>query len=205
MASKSGKSATNRPAKRRRSGCGVVALVLLAIVVTGGAWLWRRIGVGGAGIPIQIGQAQLQQGLQQAFPIDKRELFLTVHLSDPTVQLDPADGDRIGFGARVGASIAGKKIANGTVNATGKLRYEPLTGTFYLDQPQIKKLDIDRISGAESGPIRKAISYVLNKAVRHLPVYQLDRNDPMQRVARQGLRSVRVTDGAVEVRLGLNP
>jgi hypothetical protein len=190
------------PPAARRAGCGLVLIALLILAVGGGFWAWRATGVRGAGIPVRISADALEAGLQKAFPVDKRELFLGIHLSDPTVALNAADIDRIGFGASVGVSAGGRKLANGTLTAAGKLRYKASSGTFYLDDPEIKTLDIDRISGGEANAVRKAVSYVLRKVVRHLPVYQLDLTDPMQRYAKSAIKSVEVSDGAVVVRFG---
>ena len=192
-------------ARRKRAGCATAFLLVSAALIGGGLYVWKAMVVSGPGIPITISPQALQAGLSKAFPIDKRELFITVHLSDPTVALSASDGDRIGFGAAVGIAVAGRKLANGRVNAAGQLRYDARDGTLFLDDPEVKSLEIDRVSGAEAAPIRKAITYVLKKAVRHLAVYQLDKNDSVQRYAKRTVKSVRVTDGAVEVRLGLNP
>ena len=125
-------------------------------------------------------------------------------MAHPIVELEAADGDRLGFGAAVGVSSGGRKLANGTVNATGKLRYDADSGIFYLDSPQVKHLDIDRVNNTIATPVRKAVSYLLDKGIRHLPVYQLDPTDPLQKAAKRGIRAVRVKDGAVEVLLGIS-
>src|SRR6476619_503920 len=109
-------------ASRKRSGCGVAVVCVLVALAGAGVWLWQRVSVGGAGVAVTITPDQLQTGLQQAFPVEKKELFLTVRLSDPVVALDAGDKDRIVFGAAVGLSIAGRKMANGHVTAAGKLR-----------------------------------------------------------------------------------
>ena len=190
--------------RRKRSGCGWIALLLMVALSGAGFWAWWRVRPSGAGVTLRLTPDMLQAGLNKAFPVDKRALFLNVHLSEPVVALDPADNDRIGFGAQVDVSSGGRELVNGTVTASGKLRYDANSATFYLDAPEIKRLDIDRVSASIATPVRKAVSYVLDKAVRHLPVYQFDPGDPLQRLARRGIRAVRVNNGAVEVQLGMS-
>jgi hypothetical protein len=128
-----------------------------------------------------------------------------VEFRDPEVLLTGAGagGDRIGLKMAFTAPLVILK-ASGTVEANGKLRYDPASSSLYCDDPRLSDLRLANVPHAVSEGVARAVNPALKAILPHVRVYQFD--DSLQStLTKKTLRAVRVEGGQVIVTFGLNP
>jgi hypothetical protein len=153
------------------------------------------------GIDIPIPQAAIQSQVATQFPVKRG----SVEFRDPEVLLSGAGagGDRIGFRMAFTAPLVVMK-ASGTVEANGKLRYEPASGSLYFDDPRIADLRVSHVPHAVSEGAARVVNPALKSLLPSLQVYQFD--DSLQStLTKKTLRAVRVEGGQVILTFGFNP
>lgn len=77
----------------------------------------------------------------------------------------------------------------------GKLRYEALTGEFYLDDPEITELQLYGFAEKYSIVVKNVMRIVLKEYFAKKPVYRLKQDDFKQSLAKSLLKSVTVVNG----------
>ena len=177
---------------------GLVAL--LAAAIPAGWLLWR------GDLVVSLGQAELQQALRVGFPVEKTYLAVVrVALSEPVVTLRESS-DRIELAVRVEAGLQGiGKPSRGTADVSCRIRYEPVEGSFYADDPKVERLSLD---GHRDGLLEKssgAVTWILQGLLAGRPIYKLKALDTAHSVAKLVLKDVRVQDGKLRLTLGLAP
>jgi hypothetical protein len=175
--------------------------MILAILLAAAAAALHFARQGGPYV-IALTQSEIQEALDERFPVAKDALVATVSFFDPAVRLRHGS-DKIHFeisasaDVRINGRIPG---ARGTIEAG--IGYEPERGEFYLLD---RSLDIDAaaLSPGRGRKVEALLELLLNEYVREYPVYRLKRSDLKQNMARLVLRDVRVEDGLLKVYLGL--
>jgi hypothetical protein len=153
------------------------------------------------GISVPIPQAAIQQQVAAQFPLKQD----SVEFRDPEVVLDGAGAhaDRIGFKMAFTAPLLVMKTS-GTVEANGKLRFEPSSGSLYLDDPRLSDMQMSNVPHAVSHGVAQVVNPALKALLPHLRVYQLDES-LQSTLTKRTLRAVHVEGGQVIVTFGLNP
>lgn len=175
-----------------------LAVVLAIAAVVGGVYLLRD------SFDVYLTEAQLQERVDEAFPEERRHLALArVVLSEPRVNLFEGS-DRIHFGLRARVSVTGVgEVLDGSGTISGTIRYEPDEAAFFFDDIRIEELDTGDLSQRYEEPVREGAAVAAREALRRQPVYRLQDDDLRQAAARLILRDVRVVDGRLRIRLGM--
>lgn len=135
-------------------------------------------------------------------PLEKKQYFFTVRLSEPKVVLIN-ESNEIGFFMHVDVLAPGRLKGGGRGQISGSVRYEQKTGEFFLDSPRLVGLEIDLLPKKLTPKISKLAELVLAKASSKLPVYKLRDDDPKHQLARSTLKSVKVQDHKLMITLGM--
>ena len=162
--------------------------------------LWASMPVHALTYQLELGQPELQLGLEQLFPVSKSDPLISIFLRDPKVLLHNGS-ERIGLQAGLASEIAGGISANGSVTIDGKLRYESKSGAFFLEDTRIKNLQVDGVPGFYIDQIRQSVEPIVRELMASNPIYVLGGQDDTLALSRQQIRSVKVHNGKVFVEL----
>ncbi|KAF0192701.1 MAG: hypothetical protein FD165_471 [Gammaproteobacteria bacterium] len=149
---------------------------------------------------LELGQPELQLGLEQLFPVSRTDTLVSIFLRDPKILLKNGS-DRIGLRAELVSELAGGLTATGNVSIDGKLRYEPKTGAFHLEQTRINDLRVEGVPGFYTDQIRQSIEPIVRELLSNNPIYVLDSSDKATMLSKQQVKSVKVRNGKVFVEL----
>lgn len=149
---------------------------------------------------LELGQAELQRGLERLFPVSKNDPLISIFLRDPRILLQNGR-ERIGLRADMVAEMPGGVTASGDVAVDGKLRYEARGGAFYLDQARIGTLHIEGVPQSYTEQIRAAVEPIVRELLATNPIYTIGGDDRASALASQQIKSVTVRNGKVFVEL----
>lgn len=180
-----------------------MALVLLAFAGTFGdsglsplqdANAERRI--------VSLTPKQLTAQLAARFPQRNCLLALAcVTLSDPVVRLRQGD-PRIFVVTRASPDFGAQPVTAGVVEVAGKPRYEASGGAFYIDAPEILRMEFPGLPQAYVATATDLSRRLLVDYLRQTPVWVLDERDAQQALAKLVLRDVAVQDGMLRFTIG---
>jgi len=94
----------------------------------------------------------------------------------------------------VSGSIPGVKQVTGHLGAEGVPRYDPASGSLYLDEVRILQLDLPGVSARDSDTAKLFLSPLLGPILARSPLYKLK--------DKRKVKSVRVENGTVRIELG---
>ena len=155
---------------------------------------------------IRIPESEIQARLSEKLPRTKTYLGLfQLTLENPRLQL-LADSGRIraGLDLQLNIKLGGnREPLNGSVDASGLLRYDAEQGQFYVAEPQIEQLQIPGLPEKHSGKARAVITAALAEYFASNPIYRLKEGDARQAAARLVLKNVAVSDDELVVTMGL--
>ena len=174
-----------------------VAIGVAVAAVAGTAAWWAVTAFMPQGF-IEIGQAQLQQRLDERFPQKNCAMGLAcVTLSAPVVTL--AEGSpRIGLSADVLVTL-GRREMPGKVAFSGVLRYVRYEGDFYLDEVQVDNFSLTGFPPEFVQVVQVRGPAVLRRALEGHPVYSLKGDNARAALAKLAVRDVKVVDGKLRV------
>jgi Protein of unknown function (DUF1439) len=177
---------------------GAVVLLLLAGVA--GYFLMR-----GEEFEIRLTQQEIQERLDQKFPLTKKYLFLVdVTYSNPRVTLVSGDDRvRLSLDAALGnlTPSNGDRI-QGSSEVLAGVRYDAARYEFYLVDPVIGSLEINGLPESIAPKAQKALQVVIQEYLDHFPIYKLPPTDIKKVTARMILKRVRVDNGELVFTLG---
>jgi Protein of unknown function (DUF1439) len=155
---------------------------------------------------IRLTEQQIQERLDQKFPIAKKYLLIfDVAYSNPKVHLVEGS-DRIQFGLETGLTFpfgGETKTLTGDSQIRAGLRYDAASHEFYLVDPQIDRLDIQGIPPALTTKSEAALKAVAQDILERYPVYTIKPTDIKKVTARMILKSVVANNGELIITLGL--
>jgi hypothetical protein len=178
---------------------GISALLLAGLITASLAFLYIRNHT----FRLILTQAEIQQYLDNHFPISKKHLHLfTVEYSHPRVAID-AESARIRIGADAASrfTVNEKRIA-GSAEISGTLRYATQTSSFFLTRFKLESLELDPIPQKYREKFVKAASYFLEEHFETHPIYILRPDTIPKTTVRLLLKGVEVKGGALVVTLG---
>lgn len=178
--------------------------ILAGLAAGAGAVLW--VLSSSEGYVLSFTEDELQARLEENLPYEKRYLYVfKVTLDHP--RFDLVEGsDRIAGGvdviltSKLGAS---DRPLAGAVDLSGRLRYDPGEGAFYLADPVVDKLGVEGLSDRHAKKANEAISLALAEFFRTRPIYVLEPDRAPKAAAQMMLKDVTVKDGRLVVTLGL--
>jgi hypothetical protein len=177
------------------------AAVLLAVAAVATYFFLK-----GETYEIRLTEQQIQERLDQKFPIAKKYLLIfDVTYSNPKVHLVEGS-DRIQFGLETGLTFPFEgetKTLTGDSQLTAGLRYDADRHEFYLVDPQIDGLDIGGIPPALTAKSEAVLKAVALQVLERYPVYTIKPTDIKKVTARMILKSVVARNGELVITLGL--
>ena len=141
---------------------------------------------------LEIPEQEIQERLTAKMPLKKKVLLTKVTLSNPVVDLIK-ESNRIGVDTDFEVRMPGIK-GRGRLNIVGDLSYDPEKGEFYLRDPEIAGLTVDKLPDRYDEEIRRILQPVAAKALATHPVYKLKDKDIKQKLLKAVLQSVSVRD-----------
>ncbi len=145
------------------------------------------------GYTLKLSEAELQERVSAMMPLEKKQLFLTVVISDPQISLLP-DTDQVGVFLNVDAIIASGLKGSGRGRVIGSLFYDKSLGAFFLKDPVLDSLQIDRIPAQLNQQIAKVSQAMIASTLASYPLYTLNDNDFKQKMAKSLIESIDVQD-----------
>lgn len=172
------------------------------------------IAAAGCSTTMRISQSELQADLAKRFPRDIDKHVVTLRASDPTIDF-PGTRDMLGVRVRVDVTTAsGSSHVGGTARVEGRLEYMSAEHAFYLREPHITELALERADG--NGHLTHALHHTDDRLVDHLvraaveellrrhPVYRLDASrSPREAKAIRHLREAHIDGHDLVLRVGL--
>lgn len=181
----------------------VIASLLLALLLLGMA---GYLFYSGKTYEVRISRDQIEQGLAEKMPIQKTYLYIfDLTLDNPRVALEQSNG-LIKAGLDIRLKILGREEArefNGSVDASGALKYVAGDGQFYLSGLVIDKLTIEGLDPQKTGKVRGILQTALGEYLAARPIYTLKGDEFKGVAAKLVLRDVKVSDDELLVTLGL--
>ena len=172
----------------------MLTLVVLYLVEAPQAYGQRRT--------ITLSAAQLTEQVAARFPQRRCLLGLAcVSLADPVVRLKEGDG-RLFLSMRASPDVGAQALGGGLMEVAGKPRYDASRGAFFVDAPEILRLEFPDLPPAYLGPATELSRGLLADYLRQTPVWVLDEHDAQQALARLVLRQVEVRGGALRLIIG---
>ena len=149
-----------------------------------------------------VSAAQLTREAALRFPQRRCLLGLAcVTLSDPQVRLRNGD-PRLFITTLASPDVGAQPLGEGTIEVAGKPRYDASLGAFFIDEPEILRLDFPGLSPPYVAAATELSRGLLVDYLRQTPVWVLDEGDAQQALARLVLRKVEVRDGALRLVVG---
>lgn len=154
---------------------------------------------------LEITEKELQEKVSALMPMSSKELFITVTISDPKIELFK-ETDKIGILLHVEVRALSGIYGTGRGQVVGTISYNPEETAFYFQDVTVERFELDHIPG-EAAPSLKMIAQIVgiaaNQAMLLHPVYILTDDDMKQKMLRSRLESVKVEDGKLLVTMSL--
>jgi len=151
---------------------------------------------------VQLDQAQLQQKIERLFPVAHADALYQVELTHPQVILREGS-DRIGLRLDVTGNVMQQLPLSGRTLMEGHLRFEPKSGAFYLEDAELKELDIDGLPAQYTSEIRGLAQQTAREMLRTRPVYVLGQSGEEKTVMGREIKSVSVRRGKLIIELAM--
>jgi hypothetical protein len=149
-----------------------------------------------------VGAAELTRQAAARFPQRRCLLNLAcVTLADPQVRLRNGD-PRLILSARAMADVGAQSLGEGTIELAGKPRYDPAQGAFFMDAPEVVRVEFPGLPQAYVAPAIELTRGLLIDYLRQTPVWVLDEKDSQQALAKLVLREVEVRGGVLRLVVG---
>lgn len=155
---------------------------------------------------IRVSETKIQNTLSEKLPLEKTYLkIFDVVLDNPRVDL-LQESNRVQGGLDVDLEIGafGKSLAfDGTIDASGGIRYAPEEGAFYMTDPVVETLSIEGLPEKYKSQVEKVIGSAIVEFYSTRPVYRLEDRSMKESAAQLVLKGVKVDGDHLIVNLGL--
>ncbi|NOX67382.1 MAG: DUF1439 domain-containing protein [Chlorobi bacterium] len=150
---------------------------------------------------VEITEPELQEKILKIMPLVKNKFFVTVTLSEPKVDLQ-SENNNIAIFCRVEVTAPGGIKGTGKVKVSGSLKYEQKKYEFFLKDPVLESLEIDKVPDKFIPKIKNMSQQIITKVLAKRPVYKLKDNNLKHKLAKSLLQSITVKDEILYVVLG---
>src|SRR5690606_33136445 len=103
---------------------------------------------------------------------------------------------------RVSPDVGAQPLGAGVIEVAGKPRYDAAGGAFFVDAPEVLRLEFPDLPQAYIAPATELSQGLLVDYLKRTPIWVLDEQDAQQALARLVLRRVAVRDGRLELVIG---
>ena len=149
---------------------------------------------------VEISEEDIQSRISALMPIERKDTFVTVVLSDATVDL-AVGNNKIGFFSKIEVSVPGVTRGVGSVKIVGTLSYDRETHEFYFRNPEILDIELESVPANVLPVVKDVAQAAATEVLSRYPVYKLQDDNLRHRFIKSVLRSVRVVDHHIEVEL----
>ncbi len=149
---------------------------------------------------IEITEDELQSRLAAIMPMERQQLFLTVIISEPDIDLSVGNNE-IGVASKIEIMAPGGMKGSGSAMMTGSLDYDPEKHAFYFRNPNIVRLESKDIPPETLPQIKGIAQAAASKILSTQPVYTLSGDDLKHTVARSMLKSIKVENSKLLIEL----
>jgi hypothetical protein len=140
---------------------------------------------------------QIQNSVAPKFPQETCPTPITcLKFNNPKISL-PEGGDRIQINLDATVTLLQQPIS-GTTVVTAKPRYQTATGEVFLDDTQIKDVQLVGMSANVTRVIVQYGSLLAQQALQTTPIYSF-KGASAEKIAKMGIADVKVVDGKLRV------
>lgn len=136
-------------------------------------------------------EAEIQEKVAAMMPLEKKKFFITVIFSNPIVDLLESN-NKIGIISDIQVKAPGGIKGKGKAHITGSLSYNNKKGEFYLNNPIISELKVDRVPEKYLPKVKNVAELALKKITSVRPIFKLKDNNLKQKLAKSLLKSIKV-------------
>jgi len=149
---------------------------------------------------LELTDQQLQGVVETFFPFKQQSPFTELTLSQPAIQLDPKS-NRVGLAVSVDIGMQGVSVGKGRGLLDGELEYRADTGEFYLRDPKLKQIQLDRLRPQYHELVKGLVNNLAYQTFPFILVYQLKDDDIKQILLKNTLQSVKVQQGKLVLKM----
>ena len=153
-------------------------------------------------LTLEFTEADIQETVSAMMPLKQKKMFVTVIFTNPIVKLIKVS-NKIGVKTDIQALIPGVAKGSGMAEITGSLGYNSKEGAFYLTDPIITSMHVDRLKKSMQPEIKKLAQTAITKTMTTQPIYKLNDENAKQKLAKSALKSVSVNNGKLVVEFGI--
>lgn len=172
----------------------VVGLAVALVIGTGCSGLGQ--------VTLKIEHGELQGRLDKKFPISKSKSVFKVVFTEPRLELI-AESDKLQLTVAMQGSALGSDIGQGDVTIRGGIRYDKPTKSFYMTDPEITRIDLERIPSRYQDKLRRAVDVAVQELLPTMPIYKLDKDTFKHSLNRAFLKRAWVDDHILHLEMGL--
>jgi hypothetical protein len=146
-----------------------------------------------AAFTYEITNAELQQKVSAAMPLEIKKQFYTLVISNPVIGLGDSGGD-VAVLAKIELVMPSWQ-ATGNTELKGQLTYEPDTASFFLKNVLMKQVLIEGVPKTYLPGVKLAAQLAARKMFATHPIYVIKDDSMKARFAKASLKSVSTKDG----------
>jgi len=149
---------------------------------------------------VRLTQADLQQRIDENLPISQGNALFQFHIPALTVAL-LGDSRQVALDADIHLNVLQQWQGKAKTRIRGGLEYVARTGTFYLHEPNLDRLDISHIPEQYLKQVKSFLKVALSKKMTAIPLYRLDKNDIQQRMTQNALKDIKIEEDAIVLQM----
>ncbi len=151
---------------------------------------------------VSLSREDLQEQIDQRFPVSRRAGLIDVTFSDPRVNL-VTGSDRIGLALKLASRLPFVGSLDGHLEVSGLIAYNQETRQVFFHEPRIDLIEIDGVDPKTVGATQNAVQAVARAVLSGVPVYTLEQRTLKEAAMQYLLKSVRVRDGTLILEMAL--
>ena len=165
--------------------------------------LWKSLKSFLPSYTLNFGSEILQKRITGLFPLKVKKFIFVFKIFDPVVVIPANTVDRIGVEVSLQVSIPGLLKAKGRGLIHGEIDYLSSTGEFFFFDPELQNLDIHGLPKRYQEEVRGLFESIMKSALSDISIFKFDEEDTKQKIAKRMLKSVRVEDELLKIKVGL--
>lgn len=170
----------------------VIGLIILALTNFANAFSYTK----------EFTEVELQQKVEAMMPLEKKKFFITIVITDPTMDLIESS-NKLGIQAHIQAIAPGGIKGSGITNITGTISYAQAEGSFYLKDPTIVSLQINGMPDKYQKKIKSLAQASISKVLSSRPIFKFKDDSLKHKLAKAALESVVVENQKLLVKLSV--
>lgn len=141
---------------------------------------------------------ELQQSMEDNFPLTREELLFELILDEPAVALSE-DGQHMSIGLTLDVRVFGEDGVKGDVMLDGLLRFGPQKARLMLADPVIADISLNDVPNLLAKQIEALLSVLLEESLNDVTLVQLNQDDYQLPLDEMVMASSQVVDGQVSI------